>query len=51
MKNAFHLVEPAGHSGSVNIPKALEYFTGTGKTHNLWPNYKSTDGTIKFPIG
>ena len=37
MKYIYHTVEPAGHSGSVNIAKALEYLTGTGKEHKGWP--------------
>ena len=50
VKNVYHLTEPTGHSGSVNIPKALEYLTGTGKTHSTWPNSKSSDGTVEYPI-
>ena len=43
MKKAFLTVEPTGHSGSVNIPKALEYLTATGKPHKGWADPEKMD--------
>jgi len=43
VKHVFHTVEPTGHSGSVNISKALEYLTATGKPHKGWATLEKMD--------